>query len=151
LRGIHYLLASAANIVKPDGTLYVNTFADWSWLVGRAAKCARWLGHVPFDAFDDSRNEARYHRSGPSHPFPSEGSGLTRIDNLPSFCPPRVWLYGFDPRQAYAFAITQRIWNAPKIAAIRGFMPLLERCFSIAMRSGRAAKVVPAPATKPTI
>jgi hypothetical protein len=37
------------------------------------------------------------------------------------------------------------------MAAILGFMPMLERLFSIAMRSGRAAKVVPNPATKPMI
>ena len=34
--------------------------------------------------------------------------------------------------------------------AIVGFMPLLDRRLSIAIKSGTAAKVVPKPATKPT-
>src|SRR6476660_5520473 len=37
------------------------------------------------------------------------------------------------------------------IAAIVGFMPSQDRRLSIAMRSGRAANVVPNPATKPII
>src|ERR1700739_4921108 len=37
------------------------------------------------------------------------------------------------------------------IAAILGFMPALDRRLSIAIRSGIAAKVVPNPATTPTI
>jgi len=36
----------------------------------------------------------------------------------------------------------------PVMAAILGFIPTLERRFSMAMRSGSAAKVVPNPATK---
>jgi len=36
------------------------------------------------------------------------------------------------------------------MAAILGFMPLLDLRLSIAIKSGRAAKVVPNPATKPT-
>jgi hypothetical protein len=45
----------------------------------------------------------------------------------------------------------QKIWNVPKIAAILGFMPTIDRRLSMATKSGRAAKVVPNPATKPTI
>src|SRR5277367_2897073 len=37
------------------------------------------------------------------------------------------------------------------MAAIRGFMPPVERRLSIAMRSGKTAKVVPRPATKPNM
>src|SRR6516162_2130172 len=37
------------------------------------------------------------------------------------------------------------------MAAILGFMPALDRRFSIAIRSGTAAKVVPKPATNPKI
>jgi hypothetical protein len=43
----------------------------------------------------------------------------------------------------------QRIWKAPMMAAILGFMPWLERRLSMAIRSGTAAKIVPRPATKP--
>jgi hypothetical protein len=37
------------------------------------------------------------------------------------------------------------------IAAIRGFIPALDRRLSITIKSGAAAKVVPNPATKPKI
>src|SRR4249919_1501883 len=37
------------------------------------------------------------------------------------------------------------------IAAILGFMPALDRRLNIAIKSGTAAKVVPKPATMPTI
>ena len=37
----------------------------------------------------------------------------------------------------------------PMIAAILGFMPALDRRLSIATKSGKTAKVVPKPATKP--
>jgi len=37
------------------------------------------------------------------------------------------------------------------IAAILGFMPALDRRLNIAIKSGKAAKVVPKPATMPTI
>jgi hypothetical protein len=37
------------------------------------------------------------------------------------------------------------------MAAILGFMQMLERRFNMAMRSGSAAKVVPNPAAKPMI
>jgi hypothetical protein len=37
------------------------------------------------------------------------------------------------------------------IAAIRGFIPALDRRLSIAIKSGIAAKVVPKPATTPKI
>jgi len=37
------------------------------------------------------------------------------------------------------------------IALMRGFMPSLDRRLSIATKSGKAAKVVPNPASGPTI
>jgi hypothetical protein len=58
LRGFHYLLVSAPRpVLKVDGTPYANTDEDWMWLVDNAAKCARWLGYVPFDRIRDERNE----------------------------------------------------------------------------------------------
>jgi hypothetical protein len=56
LRGLHYILAGA-QVAKPDGKLYTNTEADWDWLSIRAAKCARWLGYIEFDAIVDERND----------------------------------------------------------------------------------------------
>lgn len=58
LRGFHYLLISASRpVLKVDGTPYVNTDDDWTWLTEKAAKCARWLGYVAFDRIRDERNE----------------------------------------------------------------------------------------------
>ena len=39
----------------------------------------------------------------------------------------------------------------PRIAAILGFIPALDRRLNIANKSGNAANVVPKPATKPRI
>jgi hypothetical protein len=58
LRGLHYVLVAAADAIKPDGTPYVNSDADWTWLSEGAAKVARWLGYIPFDRVIDERNEA---------------------------------------------------------------------------------------------
>ena len=34
---------------KPDGTPYLNT-ENWTWLVGKAGKAARWLGCILSEA-----------------------------------------------------------------------------------------------------
>ncbi len=56
LRGVHYAIVVAGDIRKPDGSVYRNVDEDWTWLCERAAKCARWLGHVPFERIADNRN-----------------------------------------------------------------------------------------------
>jgi hypothetical protein len=53
LRGLHYALIGRE---KPNGKLYTNTDADWTWLCATAAKAARWLGYVAFDQVVDQRN-----------------------------------------------------------------------------------------------
>jgi len=53
LRGLHYMVLGQT---KPDGTPYRNTEQDWNWLSEKAAKCARWLGDVPFERIIDARN-----------------------------------------------------------------------------------------------
>jgi hypothetical protein len=58
LRGLHYQVASAADVELPNGRLYTNTDEDWTWLQSKAAKAARWLGYVPFDRIVDQRNSA---------------------------------------------------------------------------------------------
>ena len=55
LRGVHYAIVAAGRIKKPNGKPYRNTDADWEWLQSGPAKCARWLGYVPFDAITDNR------------------------------------------------------------------------------------------------
>jgi len=42
LRDIHYAFLGKA--VMSDGTQYINTDENWSWLQSQAAKAARWLG-----------------------------------------------------------------------------------------------------------
>jgi hypothetical protein len=54
LRGLHYVLVAAADVVRPNG--YDD--ACWRWLQANAADAARWLGYIPWDAIRDGRNEA---------------------------------------------------------------------------------------------
>ena len=56
LRGIHYALLGSTTLLS--GEPYTNTAENWDWLQSQAAKAARWLGYVPFDAITDARNEA---------------------------------------------------------------------------------------------
>src|SRR5271155_1674867 len=58
LRGLHYKLSSAGDVLLPDGRPYPNDDATWEWLNEKAAKAARWLGYVPFDRIIDERNAA---------------------------------------------------------------------------------------------
>ena len=51
--GLHYALTGEAT--KPNGQPYTNTSKDETWLE-HAAKAARWLGYIPFEAIRDKRN-----------------------------------------------------------------------------------------------
>jgi len=42
-RGLHYAIVAAGNIRKPNGQIYRNDDADWTWLANSAGKAARWL------------------------------------------------------------------------------------------------------------
>jgi hypothetical protein len=53
LRGLHYALIGQT---KPDGSEYINTDANWEWLIGKAAKSARWNGYIDFDQIVDQKN-----------------------------------------------------------------------------------------------
>ena len=57
LRGLHYLITSAGDVVKPHGKLYVNLDEEWVWMSEHAADAARWLKYVPFERILDARNE----------------------------------------------------------------------------------------------
>jgi hypothetical protein len=56
LRGLHYRISSAADILLPDGLPYENIDAHWEWLSEVAAKAGRWLKYVPFERIVDERN-----------------------------------------------------------------------------------------------
>jgi hypothetical protein len=58
LRGLHYIIASRGDTVRPDtGEVYVNDEECWRWLQEKAAKLARWLQYVEFNCIRDARNE----------------------------------------------------------------------------------------------
>jgi hypothetical protein len=56
LRGLHYRIVAAGDVLRPNGEPYVNDDKCWTWLSDDAAKAARWLGLVPFDRTIDERN-----------------------------------------------------------------------------------------------
>ena len=54
LRGLHYALVG--RVLLPTGKPYTNTDETWLWLSDKAAKAARYLGYLPWDAIRDARN-----------------------------------------------------------------------------------------------
>jgi hypothetical protein len=58
LRGLHYRIVGAGDVMRPNGQPYINDETNWNWLVDDAAKAARWLKLVPFEAIVDERNAA---------------------------------------------------------------------------------------------
>jgi hypothetical protein len=54
LRGLHYRLVG--RVTLPNGQPYQNDDATWTWMSEQAAKCARYLGYLPWDALRDARN-----------------------------------------------------------------------------------------------
>ena len=58
LRGLFYVLVAAGDVAKPGGCPFVNNDENWTWLQDLAAKAARWLGYVPWEAIRDERNAA---------------------------------------------------------------------------------------------
>jgi hypothetical protein len=92
--------------VKPDGEIYRNTEKDWLWLSEIAGKAARWLGYIPFERIGDNRNaEPIIHRKARVTPkaFVSIGLDVTIPDA--DDIEPMAIASGFEPRQAYHFAI----------------------------------------------
>jgi hypothetical protein len=105
-RGLHYTLVSTSNLIKPNGQPYLNTEDDWCWLVDTAGKAARWLGYVDFERIVDNRNAPPIiHRKARVTPKALISVGVD-ID-IPDVADmePRAVARGFEPRQAYSFAI----------------------------------------------
>ena len=104
LRGIHYaLLGSTA---MPTGEPYTNTAERWEWLQTEAAKAARWLGYVSFDAITDARNEPPVILVQPHHAPHAWVAGEPYII-LPSVedLEPRIYVDNFEGRQPYRLAL----------------------------------------------
>jgi hypothetical protein len=57
LRGLHYLIVAAGDVMMPNGKLYVNNDACYLAFLNPAAAAARWLGLVPFAQIIDNRND----------------------------------------------------------------------------------------------
>ena len=55
VRRLHYVAASRLDVRRPDGKPYMNSARDWD-LMHHACKYARYLGVIPFEAFEDRRN-----------------------------------------------------------------------------------------------
>jgi hypothetical protein len=53
-RGLHYAIL---DVLKPNGSRYRNTAAEYDWLQGFPVKAGRWLGYVPFEAITDNKND----------------------------------------------------------------------------------------------
>ena len=105
-RGLHYAIVARGKVRKPDGTIFANTDADWSWLANVAGKAARWLGYIPFERITDNRNaEPIVHRKARVVPEAWVFVGLdVDIPDLADI-EPRPGATGFVPRQAYQFTI----------------------------------------------
>jgi hypothetical protein len=104
LRGIHYaLLGSTA---MPTGEPYSNTSECWEWLQNDAAKAARWLGYVAFDAISDARNEPPVILVQPQR-TPEAWVAVEPDITLPSAedLEPRIYVDNFEGRQPYRLAL----------------------------------------------
>jgi hypothetical protein len=106
LRGLHYALVVGGNILKPDGTVYRNTDADWTWLTNKAVKAARWLGLVSFERITDNRNSAPVIHRKPEV-TPRRQLSLEIDVEIPDAddIKPDAWLSDFEGRQPYAIVI----------------------------------------------
>ena len=113
LRGIHYLLVGV-QAIKPDGTRYENTKADYFWLNDRVAKAARWLRYIGFDDIVDERNEEaiKVHRSHKSTLPMGFAYAVTGYDGRHHLLPAPMsidratlspGLSGFQPERRFCF------------------------------------------------
>ncbi len=106
LRGLHYMLVSG-EVSKPNGLPYTNTDASWNWLVGDAAKAARWLGYLPFEQIKDARSSEPvirpFERAGEPVPYLSVGVDveIPDVDELK----PQIYVDGFASAQPYKLVL----------------------------------------------
>jgi hypothetical protein len=131
LRGLHYVLVSAADVVKPNGQLYRNTDKDFEWLVEHPASAARWLGIVPFESIVDERNAPPFLAIDLDPPiapraYLSQGSGIVvdREELLPDLdqAMPRLSCHGSAPRQPYRI-----VFIGEKVSLKPILQPIAER------------------------
>jgi hypothetical protein len=93
----------------PTGEPYINTSECWEWLQNDAAKAARWLGYVPFDAITDARNEppvilVQGYRQPEAWVAVEPDIILPDLEDLA----PRIQVTDFEGRQPYRLCL---IWR----------------------------------------
>jgi len=103
LRGLHYKIASAGVVIRPNGLPYVNDNVCWEWLCDFAAKAARWLRYVEFNRIIDERNEKPFlFVPEVSYPEPEFYSGASpEIPELEAATPHLLAMDGFVALQKY--------------------------------------------------
>ena len=103
LRGLHYKIASAGDVIRPNGSPYVNSDDCWEWLCDFASKAARWLRYVEFDRIIDERNEKPF-LFVPAASFPRSefySGSSPEIPGLEDAIPHLLAMDGFAVRQKY--------------------------------------------------
>ncbi len=106
LRGIHYAFLGSTTL--PNGKPYANTGEVWDWLQNSAAKAARWLGYVPFEAITDARNEPPVIRIRDRlEDVVSTYVSTTAYIEKPRLVAanPSASIYGFEQEQPYRLAL----------------------------------------------
>jgi hypothetical protein len=105
-RGLHYAIVAPGNIRKPNGELYLNNDADWTWLASCAGKAARWLGYIDFERITDNRNsDPVVHRKATVTPKTWVSVGLdVTIPDIDDAAP-CAGVTGFEGRQPYALTM----------------------------------------------
>lgn len=115
LRGLHYRLVGRVQL--PDGRLYVNDDETWTWMSEQAAKAARFLGYLPWDALRDARN-APPKVFKPTYSLPQWNLAIAEVYlSLPDDLEPRLVLSGDLYRQP---------WQQIIVAEKQGVSDILE-------------------------
>jgi hypothetical protein len=104
-RGLHYAIVAQGKVRKPDGSVYLNTAADWEWLVNVAGKAARWLGYIPFERITDNRSDPIIYRKARVKPQAWVSVGVQVDVPDAGDIEPVPGANGFVPRQAFQFTI----------------------------------------------
>jgi len=105
-RGLHYVLVSTSNLVKPNGDAYVNDDDNWTWLINVAGKAARWLNYINFERISDNRNSEPFiHHKASVSPKAFVTVGVEVAIPDVSDMEPTPAVEGFVPRQAFHFVM----------------------------------------------
>lgn len=120
LRGLHYRLVGRVNL--PNGKPYLNDDATWTWMSEQAAKCARYLGYLPWDALRDARNAPpKVFTPEFSPPHWSLSTAGVRVE-LPDNLEPKLEIFGDLYRQPW-----RQVIIAEKQGVADALLPIAKR------------------------